>query len=64
MVSDEGCFPFISLFDIDIVIPLSEINLGKQFHSLYSSNEFWYQWDGVAIFDCPFVELSIVLHWA
>ena len=27
MVSDESCFPFISLYDMDIVISLSEVNL-------------------------------------
>ena len=35
MVGDEHCLLLISLFDMDIIVSLSKVDLGEEFCSLY-----------------------------
>jgi hypothetical protein len=37
----EGCFPFISFFDVDVVVPPSYIKLGKKGASTKVVNGLW-----------------------
>ena len=42
MVGDEHSFPFITLLDANIVVPLLAINFGEEFCSLYFGYKLQY----------------------
>ena len=62
LVGDEGCFPLVSIFDVDIVVPPSDIEFREEFRSFDSCNEFGDEGERVAIFYRPFIDFSIVLY--
>ena len=61
--SFECGLPFISLFDADIVISPSYIKFGEQMISCEVIDEVIDQWEGIAIWYGPLVQVSIILHW-
>ena len=60
----EGGLPFIAIFDTDIVIPPSDIELGEQGTSAKAVDSLGNEWGDVAILLSPLVDRLIVLYWA
>jgi hypothetical protein len=60
----EGGFPFISVFDTDVVIPPLDVKFGEQGAPTKVVNSLGNEWGVVAIFLSPLVDRSIVLYWA
>ena len=57
----ECCFPFVTLFDVDVVISPLDVELCEPFLSGDTMDEFGDKREGVAIRDGPRIQLSIVL---
>ena len=43
-VGDEGCFPFVPLFNAHVVVTPSDVKFGEEGGSLYSVDHFRNQW--------------------
>ena len=63
LIGDEGCFPLVSVFDSDVVVAPSDVELREEFCSFYSRDKLGDEWEWVAVLYCPFINLPIVLHW-
>ena len=63
-MSDESSFPLMSIFDSDIVISPSDIELGEYLCPFEFIDEIRNKWEGVSIADCVFIDVSIVLTGA
>ena len=63
-MSEECSFPFVSLFDSDVVVSPADIyycELGASTEAVYDlGNEGRY----ISVFLCPFVDGLIVLYWS
>ena len=60
----ERCLMSIGLFDADVVVSLSYVELGVQPRASQVANEITNEWEGVLVTDCVFVNGSVVLHGA
>ena len=60
-MSNEGSFPLMSIFDLDIVVSPSDIELGEDFCPLEFINEVRNERKRVCITDSVFIDVAIVL---
>ena len=61
LMSDEGCFPLVFIFDSYIIVSPADIKLGKDFGILWVVNEIRDQGKGVGVTDGMFVDVAVVL---
>ena len=61
-VGYKGRLPLVSIFDADVVIPPSYVELGEDSGAFDPCYEFQNQWERVSILYHPFVDLSVVLY--
>ena len=59
----EGCLPFVTFFDMDIVISPLDTKLGEPFLPEDAVDELGYQWKGIAVGHSPFIEIPVILYW-
>lgn len=64
VVGLEHCFPFVALFDLDIVVPPLDIQLREVPSSLKPMDQIVYEWEWVPIFLSYHIECTIVLDEA
>ena len=57
----EGSFPVISVLDPNIIISPSYVKFSEIFGSLNFVHQFRNQRKGISVFDCPFVQIAVVL---
>jgi hypothetical protein len=55
--------PFVSWFNPDVVIPLADIELGKEGTATEAVNSLWDQRGDITVLFHPFINGSIVLDW-
>ena len=60
-MGDEGCFPLVSIPDVNVVVSPSDIKFGEDLGIFHLANEVLDQWERVGIFDSMCVDISIVL---
>ena len=60
----EGCFPFVSFFDPDIIVPPSKVKLCVVLGTFELVEEVTNTWEWVCILDCPIVQSLVVLTWS
>ena len=60
-VGDEGSFPLISIFDLDIIVSPSDIKLSKDFRPLEFVDKVGNEGKRVCVTDSVFVDIAIVL---
>ena len=60
-MSNEGSFPLMSIFDSDIVVSPSDVELGEDFHPLEFINKVGNERKRVCITDSVFIDVVIVL---
>ena len=60
-MGNESGFPLMPVFDSDIVVPPSDIELGKKFCSLEFIDEIRDERERVRVTDGMFVDVAIVL---
>ena len=60
-VSDEGCFPLVSIVNVNVVVPPTNIKLSKDPGIFYFFNEVQDKGEWVCIFDGVTIDVSIVL---
>ena len=62
-MGDEGCFPSVSILDVDIVVSPLDVKFGEDLGVFHLINEVLDQWEGVGIFDGVGVDVSVILAW-
>ena len=60
-MSDEGCFPLVSIMNMNVVVAPMYVKLGEDLGIFDLVNEVRYKWEGVHIFDGMAVDVTIVL---
>ena len=60
-MSDEGSFPLITIIDSNVVIAPSHIKFGEDISVFYLTDEVRDKRERVGIFDCVFINISVVL---
>ena len=60
-MGDEGSLPLMSVFDLDIIVSPSDIELGEDFRPLKFINEVRNEGKRVCIMDGVFIDIVIVL---
>ena len=60
-MSDKSGLPLVPVFDMDIVIPPTDIELGEDLCSLEFINKIRDEWEGVGVADSVFIDIAIVL---
>ena len=60
-MGDESSLPLMSVFDMDIVIPPSDVKFGENLCSLEFINKIRDEWEGVCIVNHVFIDITIVL---
>ena len=60
----EGCFPFISFFDPDIIVSPSKIKLCVVFGTFELVEEVTNTLEWVCILNCPIIQSLVVLAWS
>src|SRR5713101_4317253 len=63
LVCLEGCFPFVTFLDLNIVVSPLYIELGKDLCILQFINDIRNEGEWVLILDGDGIELSVVLYW-
>ena len=54
-MGNEGSFPLMTIFDVDIVVALSDVEFGKQFGVFELIYEVWDKEKGIGILDGIFI---------
>ena len=60
-MGDEGCFPLVSILNVNVVVSPLNIKLGKDLGILDLVNEVLDEGEGVGIFDSMTIDILIVL---
>jgi hypothetical protein len=60
-VGNERCFPFVSFFDSDVVVPPAHIELGEERRAFHSIDQLGDEWQGITVLYGPFIYFSVVL---
>ena len=60
-MGDKGGFPLMPVFDLDIIVPPSDIEFGEDFCPLEFINKVRNEWERVCATDRMFVNVVIVL---
>ena len=60
-MGDEGHFPLVSILDMNVVVPPSDVKLGEDLGVFYLVDEVLDQWEGIRILNSVGVDISIVL---
>ena len=60
-IGDESSLPLMSVFDMDIVIPPSDVKFGENLCSLEFINKIRDEWERVCIVNHVFIDIAIVL---
>ena len=63
-VGDEGCLPLVTIFDVDIVVPPMNIELGEVASVFQLVHKVRDEREGVGVTGGMFVEVSVVLAGA
>src|SRR6266403_4203080 len=63
-VAFEGSFPFVSFFNVNIVVSPSYVKLGEPLFSHKFVNKFLDEGQWVRVPDGPFIDLLVVLDWS
>ena len=58
---DEGCFPLVAIFDMDIVVSSMNIELGEVVSIFQLVHKVRYEGEGVCIAGGVFIEIPVVL---
>ena len=61
LVGDEGCLPLMTIFDVDIVVPPSNIKLSEVVSIFQLVHEVGDEGKGIGILGGVFIEVSVVL---
>ena len=61
LMGDKGSFPLMSIFDSDIIVSPSDVELGEDFRPLEFIDKVGNEGKGVCITDSVFVDVAIVL---
>ena len=61
LMGDEGSFPLMSIFDLDIIVSPSDVELGEDFRPLEFIDEVRNKGKRVCITDSVFIDVAIVL---
>ena len=60
-MGDEGSFPLMSIFDLDIIVFPSDVELGEDFRPLESIDKVGNEGKRVCVMDSVFIDVVIVL---
>ena len=63
-VCDEGSFPLVAIFDVDIVVPPADVKLGEQFSIFELVDEVGDKQEWVGVSGGMFVQIVVVLTGA
>jgi hypothetical protein len=61
---EKGSFPFVAMFDMNIIISPTDIKFGEQGASAEAIYSLGNKGGNVSVFLSPFVDWAIVLHWS
>jgi hypothetical protein len=61
---EKGSFPFICLFNLNVVVSPSDVKLGEQGTSAEAINGLGNEGGDISVFLSPFVDWAIVLYWS
>ena len=61
---DEGGFPLVTIFDVNVVVPPADVKLSKQFGIFEFVNEVGDEGEWVGVAGCMFIQVSVVLTGA
>jgi len=61
MVSCKSSLPFVTSFNMDIIIPLSDVEFGEDSSLLEMVNDIRCKKKGVMVSNCEVVQSSVVL---
>jgi hypothetical protein len=59
----ECCFPFVPLFDSDIIVPLAYVHFGKYVGTTQIGNELCNEQKWVLVPHRVAIKPSIILYW-
>ena len=64
LMGDEGCLPLVSITNVNVVVPPSDIQLGEDLGVFNLVNEVCDEGQEICIFDGVTTDILIVLAWS
>ena len=58
----ESGLPFVSFFDMDVVVSPPKVDLSEVLRSLEFVNKLGNEWERVVVLNCMLVQILVVLH--
>jgi hypothetical protein len=59
----KAAFSFIALLDVNVIVALSYVKLGKEGVAAEPINGGWDEWGHIAVLLCPLVNGAKILDW-